>query len=214
MTQSELTSLTHLRVWGDAKRFHSDIAFLLVLPEEGVAGKRVWVWVHPYQAGVSTMDDAAEKLSQLASTRPNWPYALVQLNGDAYHVLLPNVGHLSVMAERSTSSVPCGKICQLEVCHILSSGSQVVYPEGLNGCQVLVIMTLPESLSNGMTMLKGESTFLQVDLSHSATQEQELNALSPGGGLSPTLAANPARAFPPKVKGQISMTMDVSELLS
>ena len=39
VTQSELTSLTHLKVWGDAKRFLSDVAFLLVLPKEGVAAE-------------------------------------------------------------------------------------------------------------------------------------------------------------------------------
>ena len=63
-------------------------------------------------------------------------------------------------------------------------------------------MTLPESLSSGMTMLKGESTFLQVDLSQSATKEQESEALSLGGGLSPTSAASPTRAFPPKQKAK------------
>ena len=77
-----------------------------------------------------------------------------------------------------------------------------------------VITTLPESLSNGMTMLEGESTFLQVDFYQSATQEQEPKAPSPGGSLSPTPAASPTMALPPKVEGQISMTMEVSELLS
>ena len=111
----------------------------------------------PYQARVSTIDGAVKQLTQLDSTGPNWPYALVQLNGDACQGHLPKEGHLSVMAEVSTSHVPYGKICHLEVCQLLSSGSWVVYLEGLNGCQVLVITTLPESLSNSMTMLKGKS---------------------------------------------------------
>ena len=63
-------------------------------------------------------------------------------------------------------------------------------------------------------MLKGESTFLQVDLSQSATKEQESKALSLDSGLSPTLAASPTRALPPNAEGQISMTMEVSKLLS
>ena len=58
-----------------------------VLPTQGAAEERVYrptmVWVHPYQARVSILDDAAKQLTQLASTGPNWPYALVQLNGDA-----------------------------------------------------------------------------------------------------------------------------------
>ena len=90
----------------------------------------------------------------------------------------------------------------------------MVYLEGLNGCQVPVIMTLPESLSNGMTMLEGKSTFLLVDLSQSATNEQESKALSLGSGLSSTVAASPTRAFHPKAEGQISITMEVSKLLS
>ena len=143
MTQSELTSLTHLKVWGDAERFHSNVTFLLVLPKEGVVEERVYglamVWVHPYQARVSTIGGAAKQLTQMASTGPNWPYTLVWLNGDTHHVPLPKEGHLSVMAEGSTSHVPYGRICQLEACQLLSSGSQVVYPQGLNGCQVLVM---------------------------------------------------------------------------
>ena len=218
MSQLELVSLTWLKAWGDPKKFCSDVTFLLVLPKEGAVGERVYglttVWVHPYQARVSTIEDAAKQLAQLASTRPNWPYALVQLNGDGHHVPLPTEGHLSVMMEGNTSNVPCGKIYHLEVHQHLGSGSWVVYPEGLNRCQVPVIKSLPESLSNGMTMLKSESTFLQVDLSQSTTKEQESKALSLGSGLSPTMAASPTRALPPKVEGQISMIMEVSKFLS
>ena len=127
VTQSELTSLTHLKAWGDAERFHSAVAFLLVLPKEGVAEERVYrltmVWVHPYQPRVSTLGGAAEQLAQLASTGPNWSYALVQLNGDVCHVPLPKGGHLSVLAEEHTSHVPYGRIHQLEVCQLLRSGS-------------------------------------------------------------------------------------------
>ena len=60
-----------------------------------------------------------------------------------------------------------------------------------------------------MTMLKGKSTSLQVDLSQSATKEQESKAPSLDGGLSPTPATSPTWAFPPKVEGQISMTMEL-----
>ena len=73
----------------------------------------------------------------------------------------------------------------------------MVYPEGLNGCQVPVITSLPESLSNGRTLLKGKPTFLQVDLPQSTTKGQESKAPSLGGGLSPPLAASPTRALPP-----------------
>ena len=39
MTQSELASLTHLKAWGEPKKFCSNVAFLLVLPKEGVVGE-------------------------------------------------------------------------------------------------------------------------------------------------------------------------------
>ena len=123
MIQLELASLTHLKVSGDLKKFHSDVAFLLVLPKEGAVGERVYgltmVWVHPYQGRVSTIDDVAKQLTQLASTEFDWPYALVQLNRDAHHVLLPTEGQLSIMMEGNTSNVPCSKIHQLEVHQLL-----------------------------------------------------------------------------------------------
>ena len=141
-------------------------------------------------------------LSSCPPLGPTGPMPLVWLNGDARHIPLPTEGHLSVLMEGNTSNVPCGKIHQLEVCQLLGSGSQVVYPEGLNGSQVPVIMSLPESLFNGMTMLKGESTFLQMDLSQSATKEQESKALSLDSVLSPTPATSPTRALPLKQKAK------------
>ena len=156
------------------------------------------VWVHPYQVRVSTIEEAIKQLDQLTPSRPNWPYALVHLNGDACHMPIPTEGHLSVMMEGSTSTIPCGRIHQLAVCQLLSSGSQVVYPEGLNGCQIPVIMSLPESLSKGITMLEVKSTFLQVDLSQSATKEQELKVLSLGGGSNTTQQQAPSRLSLPK----------------
>ena len=39
MTQLELASLTHLKAWGDPHKFHSDVAFLLLLLKE-VAAER------------------------------------------------------------------------------------------------------------------------------------------------------------------------------
>ena len=125
MTQPELSSLTHLLVWGNPKRFHSNVAFLLILPKEGIAGERVYglamVWVHPYQARVSAIDDMARKLTLLAFARPNWPYAFVWFNGDAHHMPLPKAGHLSTMAEGTPSNIPCRRICQLEIHQLLHS---------------------------------------------------------------------------------------------
>ena len=42
ITHSELSSLTILKAWGDMEKFHSDVAFLLVLTGEGTAEDRVY----------------------------------------------------------------------------------------------------------------------------------------------------------------------------
>ena len=63
-------------------------------------------------------------------------------------------------------------------------------------------------------MLEVKSAFLQVDLLPSTSKEQEFKVLSLGSSLNTTPAASPTWAFLPKAEGQISMTMEVSELLS
>ena len=81
MTQSELASLTHLKVWVILKYSTATSPFYLYYL------KRAWwerecmasslMWVHPYQARVSTIDEVVKQLTQLAPTGPNCPYALV-----------------------------------------------------------------------------------------------------------------------------------------
>ena len=66
---------------GDAEKYHCDIAFLLVSTEQEATGDRTYglstVWVNPYQARVPTVEEAVGELTALASSGPNWPYALV-----------------------------------------------------------------------------------------------------------------------------------------
>ena len=101
ITQMKWSTLTHLKAWGDADQFHSDVAFLLILPKEGMAEERTYgltmVWAHPYQVRVSTIEEAIQQLDKLIPPRPNWPYALVCLNREACHVPLSTEGHLSLM---------------------------------------------------------------------------------------------------------------------
>ena len=160
VTQSELSSLTSLKAWGNREKFQSDIAFLLVLTKECTVEDRVYglstMWVNPYQARVSTVVEAVKQLAPMIPARPNWPYALVWLNADVCHVPLPKEGHLIILMEGGTSSATGRQISQIDVCQLLSSGSQVVYPVGLNGCEIPVIMSLPKSLAKGTTMLGGE----------------------------------------------------------
>ena len=80
ITQSELSSLSSLKTWGNAEEFCSDITFLLVSTEEEATGDRMYglstVLVNPYQARVSTVGEAVGELTALASSGPIWPYGL------------------------------------------------------------------------------------------------------------------------------------------
>ena len=89
-----------------------------------------------------------------------------------------------------------------------------MYSEGLNRCLVLVITSLPESLSNGVTMLNDKPTLLQVDISQFMTEGHESKAPLLRGGPTSTSPTHPAMVPPPKVESQVSMIMEVSELLS
>ena len=135
-------------------------------------------------------------------------------NGDAQYVPLPKEGYLSAMMEGMPSNIPCGRICLLEVHKLWHSEAQVVYPEGLNRCLVPVITSLPKSLSHSMTMLDVEPTLLQVDLLQFMTEGCESKALFLGSSPNSTFPTCPAMAPPPKAESQVSMTMEVSELLS
>ena len=110
VTQPELSSLTCLLVWGDPKRFCSNVVFLLILPKVGITGERVYglamVWVHPYQARLSTIDDMAKKLILLASARPNWPYAFVWFNGDT----------ITCLSQKKVTWVPWQRGCLATSC--------------------------------------------------------------------------------------------------
>ena len=110
VTQTQLVSLTCQKAWGDADKFCSDITFLLILPKESKVEERTYgldmVWVHPYQVRVSTIEETIKQLDQLT------PWAQLALCpgvtqwGCPPHAL-PMEGHLSVMTEGSTSSLPC-----------------------------------------------------------------------------------------------------------
>ena len=169
--------------------------------------------MNPYQARVPTVEEAVRQLTTLVSSGPDWPYALVQLNGDICHVPLPREGHLSVLPEGDTSSAVCGRVSQLDVCQLLSSGSQVVYPVGLNRCKIPVVTSLPKSLANGTNLLGGKPIYLKVDILQSITEGPEWKVL-PSGDHPSILMASPIKATLPKVEREVNMTMEVRELLS
>ena len=95
MTQSELTSLTVSGAWGNAKKFCSDLAYLLALPEKATKEEMVFkLQVHPYQAHIPTLDEVVRKLALLTASHGNLAYAFVRFNEDAQHIpLLSVLGH-------------------------------------------------------------------------------------------------------------------------
>ena len=176
ITHLELSSPTSLKAWGDAEKFCSDVAFLLVLTKEGAVRDRVYglstLWVNPYQARVPTMQEVVKQLTALVSTGPDWPYILVQFNGDACHTPLPREGHLSTLVEGGTSRATCRRVSKLEVCQLLSSSSQVIYLVGLNGCEIPVKASLPKSWAKGANLLRGEPIYLKVDIPNPSQRGQ------------------------------------------
>ena len=59
--------------------------------------------------------------------------------------------------------LPVGRVSQLQVCQLLSSGSQVVYLVGLNGADVPMIASPPEPMAKGVNLLSGKPIYLKVD---------------------------------------------------
>ena len=127
---------------------------------------------------------------------------------------LPREGHLSALVEESTSSATCRGVSQLEIHQLLSLSSQVIYPVGLNGCEVPMIASPPKSLARGTNLLGGKPIYLKVDIPQSIMEGPELKEPPLGSHSSSTLMPSPIRAPPPKVEREVSMTMEVRELLS
>ena len=168
VTWPELSALSSTGAWGDIKKFWSDLAFLLIVPKKTNEGEMAFrlavVWVHPYQACLSSLDEVAKKFTLLIDSGDNWAYAFVWLNEDSQHIPLPKEGHHSAMIDGAPIRSMCGCLCQLEVCQLLHYGDQVVYPKGLNGGLEPVLTSLSGALVQGKNML-GEPSFLLVDLS-------------------------------------------------
>ena len=216
-THSELSSLTSLKAYGDVEKFCSNVAFLLVLTVEGAVRDRIYglsmIRVNPYQVRIPTIEEAVKQLTALVSTGPNWPYTLVWLNGETCHAPLPREGHLNALVE-GTSSADYGRVSQLEVCQLLSLSSQVVYPAGLNGCEVPIIASLPESLTKGTNLLGGKPIYLKVDILQPIMEGTELKVLPLCSQSSSILMASPTKATLPKAEREVSMIMEVRALLS
>ena len=183
ITQSELSSLTSLKAWGDKEKFHNDIAFLLVPAKMEATGDRKYglstIWVNLCQARVPSMEEAIKELTTWVSSGPNWLYALWHLNEDTCHTPIHKEGHLGILPEGGTNSIACGGINQLEVHQLLISGLQVAYLVGLNWHEDPIITSPPESLAHSISLTGAGSIYLAVDIPHPIAEEPDWKALPP-----------------------------------
>ena len=130
---------------------------------EGIQYGVSLVWVNPKQARAPTMEEAVEKLAAYPSSGTDWPYILAQLYEGSGHAPLPKGKHLGILPQGKVEESSCGQISQLDVCQLLSTSPQVVYPSDLNGKNEPVITTLSEPLSIGISMLSSEHSYLEID---------------------------------------------------
>ena len=126
------------------------------------------------------------------------------------HAPLPKEGHLGILPQRGVEAAPCGQISQPEVCQLLVTSPQVVYPIGLNGHDEPIITSLPELLASGISLTAGESIYLGIDIPSPPVEESDQKIL-PLGDVSTTVVAGPHKS-PPKLEG--CRTMEVRNLLS
>ena len=196
---AELSSLTSLKAWEEKQRVHHNITFLLLLAEKEATGDRKYglltIWVTPGQARVHSMEEVIGNLTAWVSSGTDWPYALVWLHEDIHHVPLPKEGHLGILPQRGAEMTTCRRIRQLEVCQLLISSPQVAYPIGLNGCEEPIITSLLESLANGISLTRGKSIYLEIDIPQSLTEEPD-QKVPPIGKHSIIIIASPHKTSP------------------
>ena len=120
---------------------------------------------------------------------------------------------MGILPQRGVDLTPCGQISQLEVCQLLITSPQVAYPIGLNRCEEPVITSLLEPLANGISLTRGKSIYLEIDILPSPAEELDWKVL-PIGEVSTIVIAIPHKSTPPKLEGEGSTTMEVRNLLS
>ena len=69
-------------------------------------------------------------------------------------------------------------------------------------------------MAKGINLLGSKPIYLKVDIWQYNTEGPELKALPLSGHSPPTLVASPIRPPLPRAEGEVSMTMEVRELLS
>ena len=159
---------------------------------------------------MSTMEEALGTLSGCISSGPNWPYVFAQLYEGSNHTPLPKDKHLGILPQGKAEESPHRRISQLKVCQLLSAGPRVIYPVGLNGCDQLVTVDLPELLHSGSSITTDEHPHLQIDIPLPTPGEPEHTTL-PLGRASGT----PVDNIPKTIwKPRITLTAEVNDLIN
>ena len=212
-SSGELLSITSLKIWGDTREPHNDMAYLLVCTGESSEAQNYGislVWISPTQVRVSTMEEVVGTLSTYISSGPNWPYALVQLYEVSSHTPLPRDKHLGILPQGKVEESPYWQISQLKVCQLLSTRPQVIYPVGLNGNDELVMTTLPELLHSSASITTNKHPYMRIDIAPPPLEEPE-HTTSPIGKAHTIPAANSPKTPP---KPRVSIAAEVNDLLT
>ena len=130
-----------------------------------------------------------------------------QLYEGSSHVPLPKGKHLGILLQGEVERTPCGWISQVDVCHLLSTGPQVVYPTGLNGHMEPIITTLPEPLSSGMSVIASEHSYLEINIPSNGESDTKVLPVGEVSIIPATNLHNP----PSNPEG--SITAEVNHLL-
>ena len=57
------------------------------------------------------------------------------------------------------------QISQLNICQLLSTGPQVIYPSSFNRHEKPIIITLPQPLSSNKSIITNKHSYLEIDIS-------------------------------------------------
>ena len=153
------------------------------------------------------MEEAVEKLAACPSSGADWPYVLAQLYEGSSHVPLPKGKHLGILLQGEAERTPCGQISQLDICQLLSTGPQVVYPTGLNWHREAIITTLPEPLSSSMSIIASENSYLEIGIPPNGESDTKVLPIGEVSIIQETNLHN----LPPDPKGSIAA--EVNHLL-
>ena len=144
------------------------------------------------------MEKALQILSTWTSEGSDWPNILSQLYDGTNHTSLPKGKYLGILPQGKAES-PCGQISQLKVCHLLSTGLQVIYPVGLNRGNQSVIIDLPGPLHSGCNVTTNEHPYIKIAIP-SPTPEEQDHATLLLGRMHDTLAVTmPKTPWKPRI---------------